>query len=470
MGLLQRARGHWLSRLGTLAASGTGLGILILALWEAVAAPANQYASFFMLLTLTGGFVAGLLLTLMGVRRTRKTGALPQAVSSTAPEVANRVAFMLSATLLIIAILGVAGQGTVRTMDTPVFCGTACHVPMAPEWEAYQVSPHSRVPCVNCHVGSGTVWGVRAKLDGSRRLVALLLGDYSRPIATPVVSMRASQATCKKCHSIGAAPDKVKVFPHYGSDRENTPSFSVALLKLGGVTPTGASHGIHSHDGARRTIRYEMLDETRTRLGRITVAEDGKPVAVYQRNDVQGAPLGEREMDCMDCHNQPSHRFSQSAQTAVDEALASGRLDSRVPYARSTAVKLLTSGTPTREDAVSHFVAAVRRTYERDYPGEHTTQADQQKLALGLAAVYRRNIFPDMNVTWGTYPSHMNHVHDQERTGCFRCHNSSYEATMLAPGRTGKLGQRCEACHTMLVVDENPAEMEEPLNALVPHR
>jgi hypothetical protein len=45
---------------------------------------------------------------------------------------------------------------------------------------------------------------------------------------------------------------------------------------------------------------------------------------------------------------------------------------------------------------------------------------DIQSAAVALSAIYGRNVFPDLRVTWGTYPSNLGHM---DFPGCFRCHD-----------------------------------------------
>lgn len=75
-------------------------------------------------------------------------------------------------------------------MDTTTFCGQTCHTVMAPEFSAYQGSPHSRVECVECHIGPGAGWFVRSKLSGLRQVFAVTFKTYSRPIPSPVKYLR----------------------------------------------------------------------------------------------------------------------------------------------------------------------------------------------------------------------------------------------------------------------------------------
>ena len=59
------------------------------------------------------------------------------------------------ATMLNFVILALATYKAVEVMETVSFCGKACHSVMTPEYTTYQRSPHSRVPCVSCHIGPG---------------------------------------------------------------------------------------------------------------------------------------------------------------------------------------------------------------------------------------------------------------------------------------------------------------------------
>ena len=63
-----------------------------------------------------------------------------------------------------------------------------------------------------------------------------------------------------------------------------------------------------------------------------------------------------------------------------------------------------------------------------------------------MQAIYRRNVFPDMKVTWGTYPNNIGH---EDYIGCFRCHDESHKR---ADGAT--ITQDCTACHAILAQEE----------------
>ena len=53
---------------------------------------------------------------------------------------------------------------------------------------------------------------------------------------------------------------------------------------------------------------------------------------------------------------------------------------------------------------------------------------DQDAVAQAVAAfqdLYRRNVFPAMKVTWGTYRDNKGHM---TSNGCFRCHDDDHKA------------------------------------------
>jgi hypothetical protein len=92
---------------------------------------------------------------------------------------------------------------------------------MAPEFSAYQNSPHARVECVQCHIGLGAGWFVRSKLS---KVYAVTFKTYSTPIPTPVKYLRPARETCEPCHwPQRFSGDKFIVKTNYKEDEKNTP-------------------------------------------------------------------------------------------------------------------------------------------------------------------------------------------------------------------------------------------------------
>ena len=146
-------------------------------------------------------------------------------------------------------------------------------------------------------------------------------------------------------------------------------------------------------------------------------------------------------MDCVDCHNRPAHNFAFSAARAVDAALASGAMPRALPFARREAVAALETSYADRETA-EREIATKMTAFYRSLPGDLArTRADEVERAVrATQAAYAKNIFPKMNVTWGTYPSHIGHM---DSTGCFRCHDENHKT------RDGRaISMECTLCHT----------------------
>ena len=104
-------------------------------------------------------------------------------------------------------------------------------------------------------------------------------------------------------------------------------------------------------------------------------------------------------MDCIDCHNRPAHSF-ESAERAVDSALADGRIDPTLPFVKQQGLEILGVDYPSKADAQTAIPAALEEFYRTRHPQilagriEAVRQAGQ-----GLLSIYQRNIFPEMNVT-----------------------------------------------------------------------
>jgi nitrate/TMAO reductase-like tetraheme cytochrome c subunit len=307
--------------------------------------PVHPYAGIVLFLVLPGVFVAGLMLMPLGVlwrrRRLRAAGQLPPsypAVDLQAPIVRSAILLVAGATALNVMILSTASYKAVEHMDSVAFCGTACHSVMAPEYTAYLDSPHSRVTCVQCHIGSGASWFVRSKLSGTRQVFAAAFDTHSRPIPSPVKHLRPARETCEQCHwPQKFHGDKLVVRTKYAEDEKNTPSTTVLVLKIGGKGGRGGV-GIHGrHLDPAAPISYVTTDERRQGIPRVSPVVGGRTVE-YVAADVPTTPEAlaaaeRRVMDCMDCHNRPSHTF-ELPERAVDRAMAEAQVSPELPYVK----------------------------------------------------------------------------------------------------------------------------------------
>jgi hypothetical protein len=424
--------------------------------------PPHPYIGLLVFLILPGVFVLGLLLIPLGIwirrRSLRASGKLPEAfpaVDLHLPVVRRTLEWVALATTVNLLILGTASYRGVQYMDSASFCGTTCHTVMAPEYSAYQNSPHSRVACVECHIGPGAGWFVRSKVSGLRQVAGVTFHTYSRPIPSPVKYLRPARETCEQCHwRQRFTADKILVNTSYKEDEKNTPQTDVLLLKVGGNTWQG-SVGIHGHhlaDNAR--IRYISTDAERQTIPVVDYTDDQGKTTEFISTDTkptqQQLDKGEhRTMDCIDCHNRPAHEFDLP-ENAVDKQMSLGHISPELPYIRKKAVEVLKVNYSTRDVARQNIIAELNTFYRANYSQVYQTRlALVQQAGDEVAAIYLRNIFPDMRVTWGVHPSNLGHI---DSPGCFRCHDGSHTS---ADGQT--LTNDCSACHQVLASgEENP--------------
>ena len=453
---------------GAVLTTSSALTIIGFWLFEVVGGgPVHPYLGLIFFLILPGIFILGLLLMPIGAlwrrRALRRTGSLPVAypqVDFSQPMMRQIVAWVGGLTMANAVIFGMASYRGVEYMDSVKFCGQTCHTVMQPEYTAYLNSGHQRVACVDCHIGPGAGWFVKSKFSGVRQVFAVAFHTYDRPIPSPVLQLRPARETCEQCHWPQAfTGDKFVVRTKFSDDEKNTRLTTVLVLKVGGHTWQGAA-GIHGrHLDAKSRIQYIAIDRQRQTIPVVDYVDDsGKQVQFVSTDSkptaAQLAAGQHRTMDCMDCHNRPTHVF-QLPDRAVDEAMSEGRISAALPFIKKQAVEVLRATYPDRETAAAQITSKLDDFYRGSYPEIYR---DKRGLVDGAAqqvqAIYLRNIFPDMNVTWGTYPSNIGHT---DSAGCFRCHDGSHSSS---DGRT--IANDCDSCHTMLAVDEeNPKILNE---------
>ncbi len=167
----------------------TGSAITLLFFWvlEIVGVgPTGPYLGILFFLILPGVFTAGLVLMPTGALWRRRgliaKGTLPEVypkIDLGSPSLRQALYWVTGLTFANVLILGAASYRGIEYMDSVQFCGQTCHSVMAPEYTAYQHSPHLRVACVDCHIGAGAPWFVRSKLSGARQVFAVTFHTYS---------------------------------------------------------------------------------------------------------------------------------------------------------------------------------------------------------------------------------------------------------------------------------------------------
>jgi nitrate/TMAO reductase-like tetraheme cytochrome c subunit len=357
-------------------------------------------------------------------------------------------AIFLASTIANLLIVLVAAFAGIEYMDSPQFCGQLCHEVMEPQWAGYQDSPHSRVVCVQCHIGPGASWFVKSKMSGLRQVYAVTFNTHSRPIPSPVTDLRPARDTCEQCHwPEKFHGDKIRTIRTYADDEANTESVTTLRMHIGGVNRLDKSAtGIHWHVSRQNRIEYIATDDKRQVIPYVRL-EDGKgTVTEFFADGVTDAASlkGERRvLDCVDCHNRPSHTFAWSAERAVDEAIAAGGFDPAMPFIRREAVKVLKVAYPDRAAAFRGIQDGLTAFYK---DASLVPKASVDRAVATAQHVFERNVFPTMNVTWGTYPNNVGHSDPgpSAYAGCFRCHDDSHKS------RAGKaISQDCSLCHTI---------------------
>ncbi len=431
--------------------------IIFLLLIAIVGSENKPYLGIFAFMVLPAIMVIGLIMIAAGMlirrRRQRKLalGEVPAypRIDLNQPAQRRVLAYAAAFFLLLVVMSAVLSYRAYQFTDSVTFCGETCHTPMKPEFTAYQDSPHARVPCVGCHVGPGATWYVRSKFSGTYQVYAVFRDIYPRPITTPISDLRPVQQACEECHW----PEKfygpqLKVFNHFGYDKSNTARVIPLLIKTGGGDPNfGSATGIHWHMNIAYKIWYIAKDKQSQVIPWVRVKDtEGRVTEYLAKNggltpaEISQAP--KQVMNCVSCHDRPAHRFLPP-DAAVDQSLASGRLDRSLPFIKRQAVQILTKTYSSDEEAMEAIATNLDAFYRSDDPEAYAQRKVQIDAAITeVQQVYERNFFPYMKVDWHTHPDNIGHLY---YPGCFRCHDGKH---VSSDGRV--ISQTCETCHTFL--------------------
>jgi NapC/NirT cytochrome c family, N-terminal region len=444
-----------MSYFGGLVAAGSAVLIVFAIIGELTITQPSPYVGIITYLIFPGVLMSGLVFVLWGMRREAqrraKAGAAQEMpyprVDLNDPRHRKRFGYGLVSGSVLLLVLAWVGYNGYLFTGSVTFCGKICHGVMKPEYTAYMNSPHARVPCVDCHVGTGASWYVQSKISGARQVVAVALQNYDRPIKTPIAHLRPARETCEKCHW----PEKffgatLKQIPHYRYDEKNTPEQISLLLRTGGGNPShGNNAGIHWHMVVSNKVTFASSDPKRQVIPWFKVEHADGTTRIYKSEhtdltDEQIAALPKRTMDCMDCHNRPSHAFPPP-EGSVDYSMSMGEIPDDLPWIKQVAVEAITSQYDTNEAAQAGIRSVIEGYYQKEYPQLATSRkADIEKAIVSATAIYERGVFPEMNVNWTTYPNNIGHRH---WPGCFRCHDNRH---VTDDGE--RLSTNCTLCHT----------------------
>jgi len=445
---------HWISVLGSALVTIAGCSWLFLVVLHAGGTTANPYVGILTFFAIPTVFFTGLILIPIGSWLARRRIRAGLAVAQSRPVVLRRLAFFfITMTVVNVVIASQVTYRAVARMESDQFCGQSCHV-MKPQFTANRRSVHRNVGCVDCHIMPGAAGFVQAKMNGTRQLIEVTLKNYPRPVPPGLQSSHlvSSAVTCEKCHSRATdLGSPLRVISKFRDDEANSPVQTVLVMNVGSGARAGGIHGAHLGPGVE--IRYRA-DAKRQTISSVEYSNSAThETRTYAVTGAKDSGSQEFVMQCIDCHNRQGHSFEQPEE-AVDSAIASGLIPVGLPFARKTSVEILKASYAGEIDADNKIPAAFSAFYSQKYPDVAAKRiADIADAGRTLATLYQRNVFPDLNVKWGTYPTNLGHA---DNAGCFRCHDESH-----ATPQKKTISQDCSICHNPLAVEEaSPAVLK----------
>ena len=329
--------------------------------------------------------------------------------------------------------------------NSPPFCGKTCHT-MPPEYAAYQLSPHSQVKCVECHIGRDFILSQLWRKAGHLHFVFLTaFKSYEYPIYAK--GMRPAPQICEKCHSPAKfSDDSLRTKTHYTAGELSKPYSIYLMMKTGGGTAReGLGFGIHWH--IENKVQFQSTDTLDQTIPYIRVTNADGTIAEYvdvtanvDTSSIDPASL--KRMDCITCHNRITHTVPFPDQS-VDSALARGVISSDIPYIRREAVGVLNRQYFNQEEAFAQ-IAKLEIYYKDFYPEFYATGVSKIGEAITeIQRIFSVSVFEDQEIDWNTHPNNVGH---SNFPGCFRCHDGKH---MNAKNEAIRL--ECNLCHSVPV-------------------
>ncbi|MFZ4547561.1 MAG: cytochrome c3 family protein [Bacteroidales bacterium] len=448
---------NWLSLTGFIITANSLILILILFVLSVFSETNNTYLGLIIYLILPTFLILGLLLIPIGVLlNIRKKKSSEKEIAPWPIINLNERrdwASIVKIFLITLIFLVASAMGSYRAFqytESVEFCGTLCHKEMEPEYVTYQHSAHAKVTCVECHVGQGADWYVKSKISGLYQVYSVLFKKYPKPIATPIHSLRPVRETCERCHW----PEKFYSRKYrsqrsYLTDSANTEWNVTLLMKIGPeFSPMGLTEGIHWHINTNFKIEYISAGDSRENIPwvKLTNLKTGETKTfIDEENPVDKKNMGSleiRNMDCMDCHNRPSHLY-KSAADFIDIAMISGILPKNVPFIKKAAMLALKDPFPDLETAMKSIETNMLGFYNTQHPEIlKLKETAIRKVIKDVQTEYKLNAFPYMKADASQYPNHIGHL---ESEGCFRCHSGRHKT---AKGES--ISRDCNICHTII--------------------
>lgn len=446
---------------------------VVMIIFDLVGGFSNSYGGLVTYFALPGAMFLGLFIAAIGIigaRRKLKKGQLPAdlpVIDLNEPKHRIRLTSVAVGGLVLMALSGFGSMKGYEYTESVQFCGTTCHNLMEPEYTAYQASPHAKVSCAGCHIGEGVEWYVKSKMSGSYQVYSTLFNKYERPIKTPIDNLRPAAETCEHCHwPKHFFTQKLRTHEYFLSDEENTQHSLGMLVKIGGGEGD-AAQGIHAHMYLDSTVSYIATDRRRQEIPYVEMKDKEGNVTIYRDpeaklTDEDIAKATKRTVDCIDCHNRPTHIFNAPT-TAMNSALALGTIDKTIPEIKMKGVEVLDAEYKTKPEGLEKIDAELRKYYKETYPDFVAKSGGKLDKAIqAIQGIFRQNYFPEMRTDWRAHNDNLNHM---QGNGCFRCHNDR-----LVSDKGKKITKDCRTCHTIvsqgkkgqIKTDYNGLEFEHP--------
>jgi hypothetical protein len=456
---------NWITIIGSLIAALNLTMIIVLFIISTIFNKSDTNLGLFIYIILPGFFVLGLIMIPVGMIISRKKQKkvldsekkkLP-VVDLNNPKHRNAFIIFTVVTIIILFLSTYGSFEAYHLTESTEFCGTLCHKVMEPEYTAYQNSPHANVTCVECHVGSGASWYVKSKLSGLHQVYAVFTKTYPSPIETPLHDLRPARETCEKCHW----PQKfyartLQTNRYFLADSLNSEWDILLQMKIGPeYMGMGFGEGIHWHINPSVQIEYISENDKREVISYVkyTNTETGE-VTIYTNPDT---PVSDsiissstpRSMDCIDCHNRPSHNY-KSPPVYFDNEMLTGAISRDIPFIKKTAMDVLKNSFADKDTALNQINTDILYFYKSGYNDYFESHKDLiDKSVKSIQQAFSKNTFPGMKVTYDAYPEHIGHL---ETEGCFRCHNDAFTSE-----NGKKITRDCNLCHT--IVGQGKPEM-----------
>lgn len=470
---LPRSYYNYIPYLGTITALIAWLTLIFLVIQINLFNYENVYFDLFAYIVTPAFLILGLVLIPIGMyfeRRKIKKG-LPVSdemllkLDLKDPKTLNAILIFSVVTIFFVIATVIGTYKGYHYTESVQFCGTLCHKVMNPEYTAYQHSPHARVRCAECHVGEGADFYVKSKMSGLRQVYRTLTNSYVRPIATPIEHLRPARETCEKCHwPQKFYNSKIRNEKYYLADANNTEWDIIMKMRIGADhSALGNTAGIHWHinsnvqieyasDQKRQTIPWVKYKDKVT--GKEYIFTDQTSKAFAKPDSF--AKLQHRSMDCMDCHNRPSHEFLPPSHY-VNELFTANKISTDVPYLKSAAMEALKVTYTTKDSAFTGIKEKILGYYQNHHPELLAKyQNDINNAIPQIQEEYSFNTFPEMKVSYLKYPRNIGHL---ENNGCFRCHDDNHKTP------DGKvISKNCTICHSILAQGKRDSVVYTPIN------